>query len=189
MTRWLWIWFFLIISFPLSPPATWIRTSGAKPRVAASKWGGPLARVIDHLDFVEGHRTSAAELRGQVVVAEIWAFECINCRRTLPAMKSLARRYRDTDVRLLSIHTPELPAERDPANVTKAVAESAIDWPVALDPEYVAWDALDNRYWPCLYLLDRDGKVAWRHIGELHEGTDTWNDMIGRIDSLRAVHG
>ena len=189
MTRWLWIWFFLIISFPLSPPATWSRTSGAKPRVAAPKWGGPLARVIDHLDFVEGHRTSAAELRGQVVVAEIWAFECINCRRTLPAMKSLARRYRDTDVRLLSIHTPELPAERDPANVTKAVAESAIDWPVALDPEYVAWDALDNRYWPCLYLLDRDGKVAWRHIGELHEGTDTWNDMIGRIDSLRAVHG
>lgn len=189
MTRWLWIWFLLLITFPLAPPSTQIQAGGAKPRVTAPKWGGPLARVLDHLDWVEGHRTSTAELRGQVVVAEIWAFECVNCKRTLPAMKSLARRYHDSDVRILSIHTPELPVERDPANVAKAVTENAIDWPVALDPEGVAWDALDNRYWPCLYLLDRNGKVAYRHIGELHEGTDQWNDMIGRIDSLRAVHG
>ena len=58
-----------------------------------------------------------------------------------------------------------------------------------LTPDHPAWAALDNRYWPCLYLLDRSGKVVDRHIGELHEGTDAWNDWIGRIDSLRAVHG
>ena len=145
--------------------------------------------MVDHLDWVEGHRTTSAELRGQVVLAEIWAFECVNCKRTLPAMKSLSKRYRDTDVRILSIHTPELPVERDPDNVAKAVAADGIDWPVALDPEGVAWDALENRYWPCLYLLGRDGKVVYRHIGELHEGTDEWNDMIRRIEELRAVQG
>ena len=189
MTRWLWIWFCLLMSFPLMPPASAIRADGVKPPAAARKWGGPLARVIDHLDYVPGHKTSGAELRGHVVVAEIWAFACVNCERTLPAMKSLSRRYHDTDVRILSIHTPELEKERDPDQVAKAVEADGIDWPVALDPEGVAWDALQNRYWPCLYLLDRDGKVVYRHIGELHEGTDEWKEMLKRIEELRSPQG
>jgi len=189
VTRWLWVWFCLLMSFPLMPPASAIRADGAKPPAVARKWGGPLARVIDHLDYVPGHKTSGAELRGHVVVAEIWAFACVNCERTLPAMKSLSQRYHDADVRILSIHTPELEKERDPDQVAKAVAADGIDWPVALDPEGVAWDALQNRYWPCLYLLDRDGKVVYRHIGELHEGTAEWKEMLARIDSLRAPQG
>ena len=187
MTRWLWIWFVLVLGLPLTP-ALQVRTDGAKA-APVRKWGGPLARVLDHLDWVEGHRTSTAELRGHVVVAEIWAFECINCQRTLPAMKALRHRYQDGDVRILSIHTPELPIEHDPAEVAKAVAKDGIDWPVALDPEGVAWDALENRYWPCLYLLDRDGKVVYRHIGELHEGTAEWEQMLERIEALRAQQG
>jgi len=190
VTRWLWVWFVLLMSFPLMTPAAWVRASGSKTRATeAAKWGGPLAKVLDRLDYVGGHRTSTTELRGQVVVAEIWTFECINCRRTLPAMKALSTRYRGTDVRIVSIHTPELEKERDPGEVAKAVAREEITWPVALDPDGVAWEALGNRYWPCLYLLDRDGKVVYRHIGELHEGTEGWNEMIRRIESLRAPQG
>jgi len=186
VTRWLWVWFCLLMSFPLMRPAAAIHASPAKAHDAAPKWGGPLARVVDHLDYVKGHETSSSRLRGHVVLAEIWAFECVNCQRTLPAMKSLSRRYHDTDVRILSIHTPELDPERDPDQVARAVQADGIDWPVALDPEYIAWDALQNKYWPCLYLLDREGKVVYRHIGELHEGTPEWKEMLGRIDSLRS---
>ena len=34
-----------------------------------------------------------AQLRGKVVLIEFWTFDCINCRRTLPWVKSMHQRY------------------------------------------------------------------------------------------------
>ena len=196
MTRWLWIWFILILSIPVVPrgglPGASSRsTRGVAPAVATaaaeSRWGGPLAEVIGGLDWVTGHQTSAAELEGKVVLVEFWAFECVNCKRSQPAMHALVKRYRESDVRVVSIHTPELPRERDPGNVTRAVTTAGIDYPVALDPEGKAWTAFQNRYWPCLYVLDGAGRVRYKHIGELHEGSPGWNDLTRRIDLVRAA--
>lgn len=197
MTRWLWVWFFLLLGFPVMKPAMLrpakASTTAPLAAVAASApapavaWGGPLAEVIDRLAWVDGHASSAAGLRGKVVLVEFWAFECVNCRRTLPAMHALANRYHDSDVRIVAIHTPELPRERDPANATRAVAEAGIDYPVALDAKGEAWNAFENRYWPCLYVLDGAGRVRYRHIGELHQGTPGWDDLVRRIDLVGAA--
>lgn len=216
MTRWLWVWFILLLGFPvlrpsgllvrpaLHPPLgtrsrNWSAANasatrpatvpGSSPRVTSgANFGGALAPVLDRLEWVGGRRVSAAELGGKVVLVEFWTFDCVNCRRTAPAMMALDLRYRGTDVRLLGIHTPELAHERDPVRVARAVTEAGIEYPVALDPGFTAWEAMGNRYWPCLWLLDGSGVVRYRHVGELHQGSPGWNELIGRIEALRARH-
>jgi len=50
--------------------------------------------------------------------------------------------------------------------VQEATRDRAIDYPVAVDNDYAVWNAFANRYWPALYLADRDGVIRDQHFGE-----------------------
>lgn len=126
------------------------------------------------------------DLAGRVRLVEFWAFECVNCRRTLPAMRSLFERYPSGgDVVIVAVHTPELPREREVANVKKAVVELKVPYPVVLDPEYSNWRAFENQYWPALYVIDRRGVIRDVHVGELHEDSPAWKALLEEIEALR----
>ena len=152
----------------------------------APRWGGPLSEALPGLRWRSGTTQTSGTLAGRIVIVEFWTFDCINCRRTIPAMKALAARYASGDVVLLGIHTPELRHEYDPARVSQAIADEGIGYPVAQDNDYKAWDAFHNQYWPALYVLDGTGAVRYRHIGELHEGSAAWTTFLERVDALRA---
>jgi hypothetical protein len=64
------------------------------------------------------------------------------------------------------VHTPEFSFEHDAEGVRRAVAERAIDYPVAIDNEYAVWGAFANLAWPALYFVDRDGAIRDQHYGE-----------------------
>jgi thiol-disulfide isomerase/thioredoxin len=120
-----------------------------------------------------------------VVVVEFWTFACINCRHTLPAMRELAARA-DRNLAVIGIHTPELPIERDPAEVRRAIVREHIVYPVATDEDYGAWNAFHTQYWPAFYVLDRRGRVRWTHAGELHLGTPEWRELLKVVAALEA---
>ena len=63
-------------------------------------------------------------------------------------------------------HTPEFGFESSVDNVSRAVRERRIEYPVALDNDYNVWSAFDNHYWPALYLADAEGLVRHHHFGE-----------------------
>ena len=96
----------------------------------------------------------------------VWTFECHNCLNALPHVKALAAKYRDQDVVVVGVHTPELARERVPANVANAVARLDVTYPVALDANYAIWRAFQNEYWPSVYIADRRGRIRFHHFGE-----------------------
>jgi thiol-disulfide isomerase/thioredoxin len=104
-------------------------------------------------------------LSGHVVLIEFWSFACGNCQRTLPFVRHMHGRYRPGLV-VLGVHTPELPFERPTRNVERAVRERGLEFPIGLDNDYGAWNAFGNRYWPSLYLIDAEGHVRYRRVGE-----------------------
>jgi thiol-disulfide isomerase/thioredoxin len=123
-------------------------------------------------------------LRGQVVLVDFWAYMCGNCLNTLPHVKQWHERYARDGLVVVGVHTPELPAERDPKNVEHAIERYGISYPVALDPDYATWKAYSNRYWPALYLIDRQGRVVYRHFGE-----GAYDQTEARIRALLADAG
>jgi thiol-disulfide isomerase/thioredoxin len=137
------------------------------------------------LVWLQPARLDPTALTGRVTVVEFWTFACINCRRTIPAMRALASSVAP-EVAIVGIHTPETDEERDAAAVRRAIAREHIGFAVAQDNDYRAWRAFGNQYWPALYLLDRQGRVRYSHIGELHLGTPQWKAVLGEIAALRA---
>lgn len=137
-------------------------------------------------DWINSAPLKLADLRGDVVLIEFWTFDCYNCRNTLPWLKAMHSGYGPKGLKVVSVHTPELPQERDVNNVRAAVKKLGIEYPVMIDEDFSYWRALNNRYWPAFYLVDRDGKIALAAFGELHQGTPRGDAMETRIRDLLA---
>jgi hypothetical protein len=64
------------------------------------------------------------------------------------------------------VHAPEFAFEKDIKNVEQAVHELGVTYPVAIDNQYVIWNAFKNEYWPAHYLIDAQGRIRDQHFGE-----------------------
>jgi thiol-disulfide isomerase/thioredoxin len=106
------------------------------------------------------------QLRGKVVLVDFWTFDCINCIRTLPYVKSWHEKYKDQGLVVVGVHTPEYPFERKTENVAAAIKRFGITYPVAQDNQYGTWRAYNNQYWPAAYLIDKQGRIVYTHFGE-----------------------
>ena len=111
-------------------------------------------------------RLTLAGLRGRVVLIDFWTYTCINCIRTLPALKAWDDRYRRQGLTIVGVHTPEFAFERDAGNVSDAIDQNGLRYPVVQDNEFGTWTAWGNRYWPAKYLIDAKGRVRYTHFGE-----------------------
>jgi hypothetical protein len=67
------------------------------------------------------------------------------------------------------------------------VKEHKIKYAVAVDGAGKTWKAWANRFWPSVYLIDKQGYVRYRWDGELN-GTDVRGEkkMRERIEKLLA---
>ncbi len=138
-----------------------------------SAWAADDAKPPAQLPEFQGIQTwlnskplTLADLKDKVVAVHLWTFSCINCQRTLPFMVDLHRKYTDQGLKVVSVHTPEFPFERDINNIKAALKKHDIRYPVAVDNNYRTWRAYNNSYWPHLYLADRKGRIRYDHIGE-----------------------
>ncbi len=107
-----------------------------------------------------------ADLRGKVVALEMWTFGCYNCQNVMPSLKSWHEKYAEQGLVIIGNHFPEFSFEGDLTNLQAAVAENGIEYAVAQDNDGATWEAYKNRYWPTLYLIDKNGHLRYTHIGE-----------------------
>ncbi len=117
--------------------------------------------------WINSDGIALADQKGKVVVLHFWAFACSNCQRNLPAYNQWRKDFAKDEVVVIGIHTPETAAEADAQKVAAQVKKRKITYPVAVDNDGAVWKAYENRYWPSVYLIDKQGRVRFRWEGEL----------------------
>lgn len=124
--------------------------------------------IADPTGFINASSSfRLANLIGKkVILVDFWTYSCINCIRTIPYLNAWYGRYRDQGLEIVGIHTPEFDFEKNYANVSQAVAQDGIKYPVVLDSNYGTWTAYSNRYWPHEFLIDLAGYIVHDQIGE-----------------------
>jgi hypothetical protein len=75
-------------------------------------------------------------------------------------------KYADQGLVVIGNHYPEFSFERDLRNLEEAVVRLDIPYPVLQDNDRQTWGAYENRYWPTAYLIDKNGDIRYKHIGE-----------------------
>ncbi|EJM35891.1 cytochrome c biogenesis protein [Pseudomonas sp. GM33] len=146
-------------------------TTGGAVQVAEKSPGtlpveGDLPSLEGAVQWLNSPPLDAQALKGKVVLVDFWTYSCINCLRSLPYVKAWAEKYRDQGLVVIGVHAPEFAFERDVNNVTKAMKDLGIHYPVAIDNEFRIWRAFNNEYWPAHYFADAQGRIRYHHFGE-----------------------
>jgi thiol-disulfide isomerase/thioredoxin len=150
----------------ISPPKA--PTTSAMPdnQAIAATTTRSLPEFTGVQEWLNSPPLTIADLKGSVVLIQIWTFACINCQRTLPYVTKWHQTYANQGLKVVGIHTPEFPFERDVNQIKAALNKHHIAYPIAVDNQHKMWTAYNNEYWPHLFLADRHGIVQYDHIGE-----------------------
>ena len=146
--------------------ANWPAPAGLHTSSAQLPVEGRLPSFDGATDWLNSPPLTTAGLRGKVVLTGFWTYTCVNWLRQLPYLRAWAEKYADRGLVVVGVHSPEFTFERDLDNVLRAVADSDIDYPVAVDNDYRVWTAFANHYWPALYFADAQGRIRHHHFGE-----------------------
>lgn len=125
-----------------------------------------LASLTSATGWLNTPPLTAAQLRGKVVLVQVWTFSCINWLRTLPYTRAWNEKYRDQGLVVIGVHDPEFGFEHNLENVRRAAQAMGISYPIAIDNNFAIWRAFKNNYWPALFLVDAQGRVRHQHFGE-----------------------
>lgn len=134
--------------------------------------------------WINSSPLSINALKGSVILMDIWTFACWNCYRSFPWLNSLENKYKSKNFQLVGIHTPEFDHEKNRSAVEAKVKEFKLHHPVIMDNDFAYWQKLNNQYWPTFYLIDKQGQVRYRFIGETHGNTRKSNAIESAIELL-----
>ena len=84
----------------------------------------------------------------------------------IPSLRGWHEKYAADGLVIIGNHYPEFSYESDLENLKQAVLDLQIPYLVVQDNDGVNWNAYNNRYWPTLYVIDRQGRIRYMHIGE-----------------------
>ncbi len=161
------------VSVEATPPKQAFEPLAVDPLAGASAEGAliPAARARNAPEETKGEWINSgaltlAGLKGRVVYIEFWTFGCYNCINTLPAVKGYDKKFRDKGLTVIGIETPEFDSERVLNNLVAAVKKRGIEYPVLTDYGSKNWDAYDINAWPTIVIIDKQGRIRYRHIGE-----------------------
>ncbi len=121
-------------------------------------------------DWINSKPLSLADLKGKVVLLDFWTFDCWNCYNSFPWMNNLEKRLKDKGLQLIGVHTPEFDHEKIRSNIEEKAKEFKLHHPIMIDNDFTYWRAMNNKYWPAFYIIDKKGQVRSVFFGETHEG-------------------
>jgi cytochrome c biogenesis protein CcmG, thiol:disulfide interchange protein DsbE len=161
-----------LFAFGLSRDPTLIRSP------LLGRWGAEFA--LPTLD--QGRIVRLSDLRGQVVVVNFWASWCKECRIEHPNLLAAWNRYRDQGMVLIGVDF------NDKKSAALAFQrELGGDWPIVDDPGGRTALAYGVYGIPETFFIDRDGIVAYKHVGPVSYALLT--DQIERLLSRRGNVG
>ena len=120
---------------------------------------------------LSGENFSTSELRGKVVLVNFWATYCVTCVKEMPKMVETYRKFAPRGYDMVAVAM----SQDHPNRVAEFAASRALPFKVALDGSgEVAKRFGDVRVTPTSFLIDRQGRVLKRFLGEpdwaeLHE--------------------
>ena len=116
------------------------------------------------------------DLRGKVVVLNLWATWCKPCIEEMPTLDALARKMGGRDFVLLAISEDE-----NPQNVRPWIEERGLAFPVLLDEHANVGAALGITGYPETFIVDRTGRIVHHHVGYRDWSTP---EMVAALERL-----
>ena len=128
-----------------------------------------------------GEQVSLAGLRGQVVLINFWATWCGPCRKEMPFLEQIQRRYTPLGFTMLGINV-----EEDTRMMDAFLKDVPVTFPILLDPANGISKLYNVSAMPSTVIVDRKGRLRYLHQGYQPGDENKYQDMIRQLVRERA---
>ena len=110
------------------------------------------------LTDLSGKNWTLKDLRGKVVLLNFWATWCPPCRKEMPDLEALYRRFEPQGLVILGV------SDEDTDKAKPFIEQQGITYPVLLDPGRKVNELFQIQGIPKTFVYDRDGKIVAQSI-------------------------
>ena len=126
---------------------------------------------------VNGKLVSLGDFKGKVVLLNFWATWCLPCAKEMPSMDRLLQSYSAKGLVVVGVSV-DIAAPRD---VKEFADKLKITFPILHDR-----DSIISRHYsipgvPTSYLIDRQGKIVYRVLGEYDWFSSEAREAVNRL--------
>ncbi|MFQ5616926.1 MAG: redoxin domain-containing protein [Anaerolineales bacterium] len=114
------------------------------------------------LELLGGGEVTLSDLRGQVVMVNLWASWCPPCRAEMPAIEQVYQDHKDEGLVVLAVNTTYQDSE--PA-AAAFVQEFGLSFSIPLDKTGAVANRYQLRGLPSTYFVDREGVIRSVVVG------------------------
>jgi peroxiredoxin len=128
---------------------------------------------------LSGETFSTSELRGKVVLINFWATYCASCVQEMPRIVAAHRKFATRGYETVAVAV----RQDNPQRVARFSASHALPFRVALDSSGEIAKQFGNvRITPMSFLIDKQGRVLRRYVGE-----PNWTEMRELVERALAA--
>ncbi|MGO8673762.1 MAG: TlpA family protein disulfide reductase [Capsulimonadaceae bacterium] len=141
---------------------------------------------------LDGHTLTLAALRGRVVMLDFWATWCGPCRMSTPTLVSLQHKFGPDGLKIVGMSIDgadsraDIPGFIKDMGVTYTVTyapdanvATAMAYHDDMDPN--TGETFDHPIPPCVFLIDRHGRVRWSQIGYSNDEQQILTPLIRKL--------
>lgn len=152
-----------------TPRSHWIKPAITGAVVAALALGAYVSlasrQAAPDVTYISltGQKISSESLRGKVVMVNFWATSCVTCVKEMPQMVETYNKFKGRGLEFVAVAM-----KYDPPNYVLNFTETRkLPFIVALDSGgEIAKAFNDVTLTPTTFLIDKDGKIIKRYVGE-----------------------
>jgi len=160
----------LVLTLLICCPAVTIGQHAAKPGSAIPDF---------KLPELGGRQFRSSQLKGSVVVLDVWATWCEPCIADIPMFNRLHEKYTDRDLKVVGIAVQSGWAK----DIKRHVAKLGIKYLVLVGNDKITEQYVDVGF-PTTYLIDQQGKIVKKYTGTF-PGRESGKEM----DLEREIEG
>lgn len=147
--------------------------------VIAGDATGPAAEF--RLQSRAGEAVSLSSLKGQVVLINFWATWCGPCRREMPLLEQIQKKYAPLGFTMLGVNV-----EEDTRLMDAFLKDVPVSFPILLDPSNGVSKLYNVSAMPSTVIVDRKGTVRFIHQGYMPGDESRYQDLIRQLIRERA---
>ena len=144
------------------------------PALSAGDASGPAAAFS--LKSRTGGEVSLGSLKGKVVLINFWATWCGPCRKEMPLLELIQKKYAPLGFTMLGVNV-----EEDTRLMDTFLKDVPVTFPVLLDPANGVSKLYNVSAMPSTVIVDRKGNVRFIHQGYKPGDESKYQDLIRQL--------
>jgi peroxiredoxin len=129
------------------------------------------------LKTLEGQTVKLSDLRGKVILVNIWASWCPPCKAEMPALEHVYQKYKDRDFVVLAVNST---VQDTAANAQAFVSQNNLTFPILIDESGLVTQLYRVQSLPTSFFIGADGVISEVIIG----GPMAEALLISRVEAL-----